>query len=464
MRAGRDRVQMTGAENALPVGEGSLVPGDGFLEPAVCEAGAGQLLAGGEGGRVAGSLDAFPAGEGAPVVPDGVGGLARGQAGGGEFVSRAQGMEVAGAAGALVITGWPASRTVTASPGWPAATMAWPRLTRAAMVPGWSGPSVRARPGRDPAPPGGSLGRLPGGQQRPGQVAARGKSAGVVRPEDPVAGGGELGPVADGGPGQARGVDAAPGSHQEGVAAICCPEPVCGGLLEAGHAGPQARGQPRLRFILGPHLQQRVRSRLCRPVQHLPGHCRPDLRLDHAAHPHRWAARLAGSMASKPVRSRLSTASQARSGSAGAPPSARYRHAADVVNTVPGIAWPSRSAASASRSWVARAWREPSGLLGRQCPGDRRRGLLAAGLLGKVRPPGGEVVLVVTARQRGAGDHRAGLGERRRFAAKLGGQVDRPVALVWVCGQAAHQIVQGFAGAESPGRENLRPGIAADTP
>ena len=73
---------------------------------------------------------------------------------------------------------------------------------------------------------------------------------------------------------------------------------------------------------------------------------------------------------------------------------------------------------------------------------------------------GGVAALVVAAGLDGSGDQRASVGERAWVAAQRDRQVDRPVALVWVIGQAIHQVVRGFASAERRHRHDLRPGLA----
>ncbi len=55
------------------------------------------------------------------------------------------------------------------------------------------------------------------------------------------------------------------------------------------------------------------------------------------------------------------------------------------------------------------------------------------------------------------------MGERARVTAQHEGEVDRPVALLWVVGQEAHQVVHGFAGTERPHRHDLRLGLAGDS-
>ena len=72
-------------------------------------------------------------------------------------------------------------------------------------------------------------------------------------------------------------------------------------------------------------------------------------------------------------------------------------------------------------------------------------------------PAADEVVPVVPAGQRGAGDHRTGLGERQRLAAQVLDEVDGAEALVGVRGQAADQVAQRLAGAERPDRETPVP-------
>ena len=172
----------------------------------------------------------------------------------------------------------------------------------------------------------------------------------------------------------------------------------------------------------------------------------------------------AASMASSPARSRASTADQAASGSAAQTPSLlRYWQVADAVNTVPGIAWPSSSAASASCGQVP-----PSGASCPACsadsaPGDRRRGQRAGAGRGELRPPPGEVVPVLAAADARADDHRGGLGQRRRLAAQLAGQADRAAALVRVGGQPARQVVQRLPRAEPGHHENPHPVLAGDS-
>ena len=59
-----------------------------------------------------------------------------------------------------------------------------------------------------------------------------------------------------------------------------------------------------------------------------------------------------------------------------------------------------------------------------------------------------------------ADDHRGGLGQRSRLAAKTGGQVDRAAALVRVRGQPARQVAQRLPRAEPRHRANQHPGRA----
>ena len=112
------------------------------------------------------------------------------------------------------------------------------------------------------------------------------------------------------------------------------------------------------------------------------------------------------------------------------------------MNTVPGTPWPSSSAASTSSGQVP-----PPGARCSACSADsiqvsRRRGQPAAPAARELRPLLGEVVPVLTAADARADDHRGGLGQRRRLAAQLAGQVDRAAALVRVGGQPAEQVAQ----------------------
>src|ERR1019366_3728355 len=85
------------------------------------------FVARGHGVGMPGSQDALAVGQRAPVQPGRLTGLALGSQRGGEFLPRAERFEVVSPADA------------------PAATRACPRLRRAAMVPGWSGPAPRIR-------------------------------------------------------------------------------------------------------------------------------------------------------------------------------------------------------------------------------------------------------------------------------------------------------------------------------
>ena len=102
----------------------------------------------------------------------------------------------------------------------------------------------------------------------------------------------------------------------------------------------------------------------------------------------------------------------------------------------------------------APARRQLLGTAGKQRPGDRRsRPLTAAGRL-QQRPPLHEVVPVIAAGHPRTGDHRAGLGQRGRLAAKLPGQVDRPAALVRIGSEAVRHA--RFVAATQARRSTVR--------
>ena len=71
-----------------------------------------------------------------------------------------------------------------------------------------------------------------------------------------------------------------------------------------------------------------------------------------------------------------------------------------------------------------------------------------AGRLGQLLPPAHEMGPVLAARQRRAGDHRAGLGQRDRLEVHVPSQLDRTEPLVRVSLQASVQIANCLAHAE----------------
>ena len=153
------------------------------------------------------------------------------------------------------------------------------------MVLGWSRPEPVDPLGQDPLTPRHGLGRPRRGQVGGGQVLAGDQRVGVARAEHPVADRGQVPPVVHGRPGQPRAVQALPGAQQQRMTAAR-PQQVTRDPLEVGGARAQLAGRHSRCVLGGPGLQQRVRGRPRRPVQHRVGHRGPDRRLDRRAHPH----------------------------------------------------------------------------------------------------------------------------------------------------------------------------------
>jgi len=77
-----------------------------------------------------------------------------------------------------------------------------------------------------------------------------------------------------------------------------------------------------------------------------------------------------------------------------------------------------------------------------------------AGRLRRLLPPAHEMGAVLAARQRGVGDHRAGLGQRDGLQVQVLSQFDHTVPLVRVGRQASAQIANGLTQAERPDRHD----------
>ena len=95
------------------------------------------------------------------------------------------------------------------------------------------------------------------------------------------------------------------------------------------------------------------------------------------------------------------------------------------------------------------------GTLERDRPRDRAGRRRCARRIGELLPPADEVVTVVVARHRGAGDHRAGLSQRGRLQADNADQVNRAEPLARVGDQPLHQVAEGLARVEQPDRQDL---------
>ena len=179
-----------------------------------------------------------------------------------------------------------ASSTMIASAGRPAASSAWPRSARAAMVPGWSGPSapdrastVRWRSATASAP-------IPAASKALASRSSASRVSWWLGPSTRSVAEASERQCDDRGAGQPRAVQAPPGLEQDGVAPAR-PQRLGRGLLEAGRAGAQRVGEQRLPAIGGPGLQQRPRRRPRRLVPHRLGRGRPGRRLHDRVHPHR---------------------------------------------------------------------------------------------------------------------------------------------------------------------------------
>ena len=153
--------------------------------------------------------------------------------------------------------------------------------------------------------------------------------------------------------------------------------------------------------------------------------------------------------------SSAASAARALSLLAGTSPSpARKSPAAGAMRMVSGMPCPSSRAARASSNWADRpAPADPPGRAERPC----HRGCWrpCAGRFRQLLPPAHEMVPVLAARQRGVGDHRAGLGQRDRLQVQVLSQFDHTLPLVRVGRQASTQIADGLTQAERPERHDL---------
>ena len=94
---------MVGSQDALAVGQGPLVQGDGLLESARGLVGAGEFVARGQGVGVVGSQDALAVGQGPLVQVNGLLESARGPVGAGEVTPRGQSVGVIDSQDALTV-------------------------------------------------------------------------------------------------------------------------------------------------------------------------------------------------------------------------------------------------------------------------------------------------------------------------------------------------------------------------
>ena len=406
----------------------------------------------------AGPCEVLAGGQRPLTGADRLGGIAGRQARGGVFVAGRQGVGVAGPADALAmagglvqdgggVAGLPGGhqRAAEMDLGRDGAGMIWPEHAGAA--------------GQHPLTPADGLRRLPGRQQRGGQLAAGHQRVRVAGSQEPVAAGGQLPPPGDRGAGQPGAGHALPGHQQHPVAAAACPQRIPGDPAQARRAGPQAGGKPGAGLIGRPCLKQRVRRGPHRPAEHLRGDDRPHCCLQCRAHPDRWrGARRADGHQPGPLQGPhrgpgIFGVRRAR-GALAQVPADRRRDQYGAGNAVAV-----KNRAQHQQQPATRTWRQLLGMVGGQRPGHRRGGQRPGAARRELRPPPREKLPVITAGQARAGDHRAGLGHRGRLAAKIGGQVDRPAALVRVGDQPAQQAAHRLARAE--GRPPAWPAPAA---
>ena len=231
--------------------------------------------------------------------------------------------------------------------------------------------------------------------------------------------------------GQAGAVQAVPRPHQQGMAAAV-PEQVSGDPPESRHAGSQTGGRPAGQLPFRPGLEQRVRDRNCRLIRHAFGHRGPQRRLQHGADPdrRRCRRRFDGQQAGLFQRRqrRAGALAAGRDVAAARVEIAGRRSGEDGLGNAVPVQQRGQGQQRLGRS-VRRQLARP---LERERPRHRGRRRPCAGRLRQLLPPAHEMSLILTARQRGVGNHRACLGQRDRLEVQGLSQFDRAVPLVRV--------------------------------